>query len=91
MSICVRLDYFQETCYFPRDSDVSICLSLICDWRLIWSSRALRDKLLFCREPCYSSFKSIIDKLYGVFRRKIKQWKTWLKISSFSRSKLDSS
>ncbi len=91
MSICVRPDDFPGTCYFPCDFDLIACLSLICNLPSIGNSRVLRHKSLFCPEPCYYSFKSIIDRLYAVFRGESQQGKIWLNISSFSWSQLDSS
>ncbi len=91
MSISVRPDYFQGTCYFPCDSDLKACLDLVCDLLPIGDSWTLRDKSLFCGESFNYSFRSIRGKLYGGFRREAQRWKMLLQIPGSYWSQLDSS
>lgn len=91
MSITVRPDYLQGTCYFPSDLDLTACLDLICDLLPIGDSWALRDKPLFCGELFDHSFRSIRGKLYGGFRDEGQQFKMVLQIPGSYWAQLDSS
>ena len=91
MSIAVRPDYFQGTCYFPSDSDLTACLDLICELLPIGDSWALRNKSLFCGESFDYSFRSIRGKLYGGFRQENQEWKMLLQVPGSYWSQLDPS
>ena len=73
MSIVVRTDYFQGTCYFADHSEWIACLGLFVDLLSTGDSRALRHKSLFSNETCDYWVKSIKSILYGVFRLKLKE------------------
>ncbi len=90
MSISVRPDYFQGTCYFNSDLDLTACLDLICELLPIGDSWALNDKSLFCGQAFDYSFKSVRGKLYGGFRRESTQWKMILQVPGSYWSQLDS-
>ncbi len=90
MSITVRPDYFQGTCYFDSDSDLIACLDLICELLPIGDSWSLKSKSLFCGESFDHSFKSVRGKLYGGFRREEQTWKMLLQVPGSYWSQLHS-
>ncbi len=73
MSICVRPDYFQKTCYFAYGSDWRACLNLIYDWLATKYLMALCLKSLFGGKSCDYWNKSTKSSLYRFLRRKFKE------------------
>jgi hypothetical protein len=91
MTIVVRPDYFQGTCYFESYLDLEACLDLICDLLPIGDSWSFLNKSLFCGESFNYSFRSIRGKLYGGFRREHQQFKMLLQVPGSYWSQLDPS
>lgn len=91
MTMTVRPDYFQGTCYFDSDLDLRACLDLICDLLPIGDSWALLNKSLFCGQSFEHSFKSVRGKLFGGFRKEANSWKMVLQVPGSYWSQLDSS
>lgn len=91
MSMTVRPDYFQGTCYFDSDLDLIACLDLICELLPIGDSWTFLNKSLFCGEVFDHSFRSIRGKLFGGFRREHQQFKMILQVPGSYWSQLQSS
>ncbi|MGB5594303.1 MAG: replication initiation factor domain-containing protein [Crocosphaera sp.] len=89
MTISISPDYFQGTCYLEDRVSLERCLNTVCNYLPVKDSWVIRNKPLFCGELFTNSFKSVRGKLFGGFRREVKNYKLLLQIPGSYWSQLE--